>query len=216
MDFSFSKSGLNEGWRWPWGKVTMKAEQNPVPHLEVNAARLSEELRLGSGGCLTERRVIAGLSLIAIGAMGIISLYQMGIMHHLPEPPLPHSDSDRLGASAEAYSHFETPDAVLGIGNYAATLGLAAMGGMERAKTRRWIPLALAAKTGVDAFLGVKSIIDQTVRKKAYCFWCLIAATASVGLLPFALPEAWVALRGKSRVGAERNRVSSPAEQVTS
>jgi uncharacterized membrane protein len=168
---------------------------------------------LGIGGYLRERRVIAGLSLVAIGAMGIISLYQMGIIRHLPEPSLPHADSDKLGASAEAYSHFETPDAVLGVGNYATTLGLAAMGGMERAKTRRWIPLALAAKTGVDGFLGVKSIVDQRVKQKAYCFWCLIAATASMALLPFALPEAWAALRGESWDVAERNRVSSLAGQ---
>ncbi len=38
-------------------------------------------------------------------------------------------------------------DAFIGLGSYAATMGLAAMGAKDRAKTQPWIPLALAALT---------------------------------------------------------------------
>ncbi len=51
--------------------------------------QLSRELRLGSGRFLQQRRKVLGLSLIAVGAMMPISLYQMGVIKHLPEPPLP-------------------------------------------------------------------------------------------------------------------------------
>ena len=52
-----------------------------------------------------------------------------GHHRHLPELPLPVLDADRVDASAEAYSRFSTPDGIFGIGNYADTMGLAAMGG---------------------------------------------------------------------------------------
>jgi hypothetical protein len=91
------------------------------------------------------------LSLAAIGSMGMIVLYQTGIIKHLPEPPLPGLDADTVDAAAQAYAYFMTPDGVLGLGNYAVTLGLAAMGGQNRARTHPWIPLALAAKVALDA-----------------------------------------------------------------
>lgn len=163
----------------------------------MNPTRLSYELRISDGGCLKQRRAIAGLSLVAIAAMGVISLYQLGLVKHLPQPPLPKLNADKVDASAEAYSRFNTPDAVLGLGNYAATLGLAAMGGKQRAKTQRVVPLALAAKTAFDAYQGVRLVIDQTVKQKAYCIWCLVAAAASVAMLPFAIPEARAAWRRK-------------------
>ncbi len=112
---------------------------------------LSRQLRQGSGEFLARRRKIVGLALTAAGSMGLISLYQMGIIKHLPEPPLPRFDADKVDAAAEAYAKLSTPDAVIGLGNYAATLGLAAMGGQDRATERPWIPLALAAKVAFDA-----------------------------------------------------------------
>jgi hypothetical protein len=75
----------------------------------MNATRLSYELRRGEGGYLKQRRAMIGLSLVAIGAMGFISLYQTGIIKHLPEPPLPKLNADKVDASEDAYSLFETP-----------------------------------------------------------------------------------------------------------
>jgi hypothetical protein len=72
------------------------------------AEALSRELRLGSGRFLTQRRGIVGLSLLAAGSMGLITLYQMGIIRHLPEPPLPMLNADKVDASAEAYSRFSS------------------------------------------------------------------------------------------------------------
>lgn len=161
----------------------------------MNATRLSYELRRTSGGYLKQRRAIVGLSLAAIGAMGLISLYQTGVIRHLPDPPLPKLNADKVDGSAEAYSLFDTPDSVLGLGNYAATLGLAAMGGKNRARMSPWIPIALAAKTAFDAFQGVRLLVDQTVKQKAYCAWCLLAAAASIAMFPFSVPEARDALR---------------------
>jgi hypothetical protein len=107
---------------------------------------LSRELRLGSGNFLGQRRGIIGLAMVAAGSMGLITLYQVGLIKHLPEPPLPGLDADRVDASEEAYSRFSTPDGMLGLGNYAMTMGLAAMGGNDRAQKQPWIPLRRMAQ----------------------------------------------------------------------
>jgi hypothetical protein len=117
---------------------------------------LSRQLREATGGSLEQRRKIAGLALAAAGSMGLISLYQTGIIKRLPDPPLPYFDSEKVNAGAEAYSRLSMPDAPIGLGSYAATLGLAAMGGENRAEEKPWIPLALAAKTLIDALQAGK------------------------------------------------------------
>ncbi len=156
---------------------------------------LSSELRLGAGEFLDRRRKVVGLALIAAGAMIPISLYQTGVIRHLPEPPLPGLDADIVDASGAAYAILATPDAVLGLGSYAVTVGLAAMGGQRRAETHPWIPLALAAKVAVDALVGAKLTRDQWTRHRAFCSWCLLAAGASFAAVPHVVPEARAALR---------------------
>jgi uncharacterized membrane protein len=163
---------------------------------------LSRELRLGTGEFLERRRKVVGLALIAAGAMVPISLYQTGVIPHLPEPPLPKLDADAVDAAPQAYALLATPDAVLGLGSYAVTVGLAAMGGERRAETSPWIPLALAAKVALDALVGAKLTRDQWTRHRAFCSWCLLAAGASVAAVPHVVPEARAALRRRTSGGA--------------
>jgi hypothetical protein len=80
----------------------------------------------------------------------LIALYQSGVIRHIPEPPLPALDADRVDASAEAFERFEVGDAFLGFVSYGVT--------------------------------------------KAFCFWCLVAATATFATAPLAIPEARTAL----------------------
>ncbi|HKV60014.1 MAG TPA: vitamin K epoxide reductase family protein [Ktedonobacteraceae bacterium] len=164
---------------------------------------LSQELRTGSGNFLGLRRGIVGMAMVASGSMGLITLYQMGIIKHLPEPPLPGLDADKVDASAEAYSRFSTPDGVLGLGNYAVTMGLAAMGGKYRAQKQPWIPLMLAAKVAFDLSQGIRLFFDQRSKYHAFCSWCLLAAGSTVATVPLVIPETYAAIRqlvGKTKV----------------
>lgn len=157
--------------------------------------QLSEQLRQGTNEFLSRRRRIAGLALAAAGSMGLISLYQLGIMRHLPDPPLPGFDSDKVDAAAQAYSRLQSPDGPIGLGNYAATLGLAAMGGADRATEKPLIPLAMAAKVVFDALQAGKLTVDQVTKHRALCAWCLVAAGCTFATVPLAVPEARAALR---------------------
>jgi len=156
---------------------------------------LSDELRHGSTDDLKRRRGIVGLSLVAVGSMGLITLYQMGIIKHLPEPPLPRLDADKVDASPEAYSRFATPDGILGIGSYAMTMGFAAMGGQDRARTQPWILLVLAAKVAFDTSQAVRLTVDQATKQKAFCSWCLLSAICTFATVPLVIPETRAAIR---------------------
>jgi hypothetical protein len=156
---------------------------------------LSQQLRLGSDEFLPQRRGIVGLALVAVGSMCLITLYQMGIIKHLPEPPLPMLDADKVDASAEAYSRFETPDGILGIGSYAMTMGLAAMGGPDRAQKQPWIPLLLAAKVAFDTFQAIRLFRDQLTKFHAFCSWCLLTAATTLATIPLVVPETYAAVR---------------------
>lgn len=162
---------------------------------EEKATQLSHELRTTTSPDLRRRRQIVGLSLVATASMSVIALYQTGLIEHLPEPPLPMMNADKVDASAEAYAKFSTPDAILGLGSYAATMGLAAMGGKDRVREMPAVPLALAAKIAFDVANAARLSVDQWTKHRAFCFWCLLAAAATVAMVPLAISEAIAAAR---------------------
>lgn len=160
----------------------------------MTPAELSLHWRTGEGEHLGRRRRVAGLTLAAIGSLGVVSLYQLGLIAHLPDPPIPGLDSDKVDAAAEAYAILATPDAILGIGSYAVTLGLVAMGSADRTTSRPWLPVALALKVGLDALVSAKLTRDQWTIHRAFCLWCLLAAGATFASVPLVVPEARAAL----------------------
>jgi hypothetical protein len=166
----------------------------------MRPAKLSRELRTGDGEYLRARRRVLGLALGAAGCMGIISLYQMGMIGHLPEPPLPRLDADEVDAAPEAYAQLDAPDAVLGFASYAATMMLAAIGGPDRARSKPWLPLALAGKVAVDAAQAGRLTVEQWTKHREFCGWCLTAAGLTFAAVPAVLPEARAAWR-KLRAG---------------
>ncbi len=151
--------------------------------------------RTASAGAARPKRRTAALSLASIGSLGVVAAYQNGLIRHLPEPPLPWLDADRVDASGEAYQYLKTPDAAIGIASTAATLILAGMGDANRSRHRRWIPIALAAKTVADAAFGLFLTAEQATKHKKFCSWCLLAALANVATVTQTLPEARAAWR---------------------
>ncbi|AFZ69569.1 vitamin K epoxide reductase family protein [Deinococcus peraridilitoris] len=163
----------------------------------MNAQTLSAQWRAEEGDFLAERRRIVGLSLLAAAAMGAVTLYQTGLVKHLPEPPLPYLNAEKVDASPEAYNRVgsATPDAALGLVSYAATVMLATMAGMDRARQYPLIPLVLAGKVTVDAVNAGYLTWEQIAKHKALCSYCLVAAAASLAVVPAAWPEARAALK---------------------
>ena len=157
------------------------------------AERVSDDLRRGHSEHLTRRRRQTALVLGATAAMGVISLYQTGILRRLPDPPLPGVASEEVDASGEAYVFGHTPDATLSIANYGVTLALIGMGGADRWREHPVIPLVATAKLTADAAGAAVLTLEQVTKHKALCTYCLAAAVASLAALRQATPEARVA-----------------------
>lgn len=159
------------------------------------AELLSDFWRRHDDPLLHRRRQVTGLALGAAGALGVVSLYQVGILKHVPEPPLAMFDADRVDASGEAYVVGSLPDGLMGVASFAVTAVLATMGGADRHQSAPWLPLALAAKVVADAIGSGMLTAEQATRHRRYCSWCLAAAGASLAMVPAAVPEARAAWR---------------------
>jgi hypothetical protein len=159
------------------------------------ADRVSDDLRRGTGSFLEQRRWVAGLTSRASAALGVVGLYQFGLLRRVPEPSLPFLDADAVDASGEAYQELKTPDAARGLLSAGVTLVLAGMGNRDRARTQPWVPLALAAKTAADACGDLYLLAEQITKHREVCSWCTVAALAHLATLPIALPEAPSAVR---------------------
>ncbi len=155
-----------------------------------SAAQLSEELRHGRSSYLTCRRSVALLSLTTISSLGLVALYQLGILPRLPQPTSTAFDTEKVNGSAQAYGKLKVPDAVLGLGSYAVTLALTAMGGENRAQSLPWIPLGLACKALADAVQARKLTRDSWTKHRAFSIYSLIAAAATLVVFPLTLPKA--------------------------
>lgn len=155
---------------------------------------LSTQLRAETSRFLFNRRAILGCSLLASTCMGLVSLYQFGLIKHLPDPPLRGFHSDKVDAAPEAYRWLATPDGVLGLASYALTGVLSAMGGRHREERHPALPLLMALKTGGDTLAAAKLTYDQATKHKAFCLPCLVAAGSSFVSAAFSLPEARAAL----------------------
>jgi len=129
--------------------------------------------------------------------MGVVASFQLGLVRHLPDPPLPGFDSEKVAGSAEARALLGIPDAILGLGSYALTFGLAMIGEGDRTASRPWPSLALAAKVSIDAAYAGRKALGQWPRHRALCSWCLVAAGASLASVPLAVPDAIERLRGR-------------------
>jgi hypothetical protein len=86
------------------------------------AEAVSDALRRQDSPHLTARRRVAALQMISTAALGVVGLYQFGLIRTMPEPSsLPGIDADAVDAAGEAYQLGHTPDSTLGMASSAVT-----------------------------------------------------------------------------------------------
>jgi uncharacterized membrane protein len=157
--------------------------------IKKDTQALRRELQNGQSETLKSRRGIIALSLVGIGAKTAVTLLQTGIVKHLPDPPLPNFDSDKVNSSDTAYA-LGVPDGALSLASLAANIPLASFGGENRSETMPLVPLAVAAKASVEALVAGWYFYQMPAVEKKWCAYCIVGAAANVGIAALSFVEA--------------------------
>lgn len=165
---------------------------------EKTAQQLRRELQKADSGNLNRRRAIIGLSLVGAAAMTAVSLFQTGIIKHLPDPPIEGFDSDKVNSSETAYM-LGVPDGTLSLASLAANVPLAALGGENRAEEQPLYPIAAAGKAIVEAAVAGWYFYQMPAKEKAWCGYCIVGALANFGIAALSIPEANAAIKSLRR-----------------
>ncbi len=151
--------------------------------------QLRRELQEGKSEGLNNRRLIIGLSLLGIGAMTAVTLFQTGIIKHLPDPPIADFDSDKVNSSDTAYA-LGTPDGTLSLASLAANIPLAAFGGANREETMPIVPILSAAKSTVEAAVSGWYFYQMPAKEGKWCGYCIMGALTNFGIAALTIIEA--------------------------
>jgi uncharacterized membrane protein len=114
---------------------------------------------------------------VAIATLLPIALYQCHAVKHLPDPPGPYFDSDRITASKSAHP-LGIPDSLLGLASYGTTMVL--LFAAQRSRTGRRL---LRAKLLVDGSMAAINVTWQVVSFRKLCSWCTGTALATAVLV---------------------------------
>jgi len=147
----------------------------------------------GFDWALRNRKLAGAAAAVGLLSMTATSLLQLGAVEHLPDPPLPGFDSDKVNLSPQAFP-LGVPDGPLAMGAYVTALALAAWGPADRPRTQPWVPLAAGAQASVLAAVSAYYFYSMAAKEHAWCGYCILAALASFSIVGLALPEAKAAL----------------------
>lgn len=153
---------------------------------------LRRRIRSDRGAEMRLRRGIVGLSLVGIASMGVVALYQTGLLRHLPDPPTrrPHFDSEKVNSSDEAFG-YGMPDGPIALAAHAVNLAIAAAGPPGRHRTRPWLPLLAALLSGTQAAVAARYLFHQMPKvDRAWCPYCVADALTHFATFALTLPEA--------------------------
>lgn len=155
---------------------------------------LRRDLRSGESPELLLRRAIVGASIVGTACMAVTTLFQMGVVEHISDPPLDGFHSDRVNESDLAYG-WGMPDSPLSILSHALAIALATAGSAERAQTQPVIPLVATVAAAPAAATAARYLFhDMPVTEKAWCPYCIVDALAHLAVFGFTLFESKKAL----------------------
>jgi uncharacterized membrane protein len=121
--------------------------------------------------------VLVSACCAALATLAPVAFYQTGLISHLPDPPLPIFQSERIVSSKAAHP-IGVPDSLLGLANFGATLALILLA--RRSPLSRRL---LGAKLSVDAVAAAFNVGRQVVRFRALCFWCTGTSLATAAMV---------------------------------
>lgn len=131
----------------------------------------AKEGRTGDG----YRKMAIASCATAISALVPVTLFQLGILENLPDPPGQIFNSKRIVISKSAHP-LGIPDGILGLTSFSITLALL----LSAKPSHPLVRGALRAKLLLDTTVAVRKARSQRKKFGQVCSWCLVAAAATV------------------------------------
>jgi uncharacterized membrane protein len=145
----------------------------------MNASAISHVLRNDHSKDLVRRRKVSLLSALGAIDFSVISLYQTGIIKHLPDIPSPLFDSDKVNGSKDAY-RFGVPDGPIGVVTYGLIMALASAGGSEKTDRAPAFDAALGATVAGNALGAIFYLHNMIFKQKKICPYCVTGAAINI------------------------------------
>ncbi len=159
-----------------------------VDDLRNDVDEVRDTLRYEKSKSLSRRRKIIVLAILGMIDFAIISLYQTGILRHLPDPPSDMFDSDFISGSEKAYK-FSVPDGVTGASSYTTILILAAMGGKRALSRSKFFDKLLFGVVTANAAKGLYHLYEMAFKENRVCLYCVTGTLISLLMFPLAKKE---------------------------
>ena len=140
-----------------------------------------QEIRAKSDEATDQRRKVGLLSAIGLLDFVPISLYQLGLIRHLPDLPGDLFDSDFVNASDEAQVA-GLPDGPVSLMMYAANLVLLA-GALKKKKKRNFFDYLVAGNSLGQAAGGAFYLYSMATKQKKICPYCVAGALINFATL---------------------------------
>ncbi|HEY2854941.1 MAG TPA: vitamin K epoxide reductase family protein [Gemmatimonadaceae bacterium] len=136
-----------------------------------------------------QRQAIVVLSALGMANATIVSLRQLDVIRHLPDPPLRSFHADLVTTSPQSFV-FGIPDAPLALASLALNIPIALAGGHARAEEHPWLPLAGATKAMAEAGMAAWYFVQMPTRLNVWCAYCVLGAVVNVAIATLTVPEA--------------------------
>jgi uncharacterized membrane protein len=154
----------------------------------MNVTAIRQQLRQGQSDSLKRRRKIALLSIFGILDFLVISLYQLGIIRHMPDIPGKIFDSNQANGSKDAYV-MGVPDGPISLVLYALNIVLASAGGSRKSGRHPIFDLLLAGAVLSSVIGGISYMYNMVFKQQKACIYCITGAFLNFAMLRPLIPE---------------------------
>ncbi len=159
-----------------------------VSRLQNDINEVRDTLRYEKSKSLSRRRKIALMAILGMLDFAIITLYQSGILKHLPDLPFKPFDSDFVNGSETAYK-MGAPDGATGASAYGTILVLALFGGKRGLLRNKLVDKLLFGAVAVNALGGLYYLYEMAFKQKRVCLYCVTGALLNFLMVPLAKKE---------------------------
>jgi uncharacterized membrane protein len=135
---------------------------------------LIDEMRNDNSEAVVNRRKIAALATAGLVDFSYISLFQMGFIRHMPDPPGEIFHSDKVNSSRDAVL-LRIPDAPISLFMYAATILLATAGNRKN-RFSKYFDLLLGGIAIGQAAGAAHYLYVMAKDQKKVCIYCVAGA----------------------------------------